>query len=104
MAATPAFVPAINAGSSSIQFAVYQAGRRLTPRAKDRLLVSPRFLAVSVRMIRVNHLNPRAQEIARPFGDDGEVTNESTREFLQNYIAEFHDFIARVYTELPRSS
>ena len=37
-------------------------------------------------------------------GGDGEVTNESTREFLHNYIAEFHDFIARVYTELPRSS
>src|SRR5688572_778533 len=31
MAATPAFVLAINAGSSSIKFAVYQAGRRLTP-------------------------------------------------------------------------
>ncbi len=28
----------------------------------------------------------------------------STREFLQNYMAEFHGFIARVYTALPRSS
>jgi chromate reductase len=36
--------------------------------------------------------------------EDGEVTNAATREFLQNYMAEFHTFIARVYTALPRSS
>jgi chromate reductase len=35
-------------------------------------------------------------------GDDGQVTNDSTREFLQNYLAEFHNFITRVYTALPR--
>ena len=35
-------------------------------------------------------------------GEDGEVTNESTREFLRNYMAEFHGFITRVYTVLPR--
>jgi chromate reductase len=34
--------------------------------------------------------------------DEGEVTVESTREFLQTYMTEFHDFIARVYTALPR--
>lgn len=34
--------------------------------------------------------------------DDGEVANESTREFLSNYMAEFHRFVARVYTALPR--
>ena len=34
---------------------------------------------------------------------DGNVTNESTREFLQNFMAEFHGFIARVYTVLPRN-
>jgi chromate reductase, NAD(P)H dehydrogenase (quinone) len=34
--------------------------------------------------------------------DDGEVTVESTREFLRNYMAEFHGFITRVYTALPR--
>ena len=34
--------------------------------------------------------------------DDGEVTNESTREFLSNYMAQFHQFVARVYTALPR--
>ena len=35
--------------------------------------------------------------------DDGEVTNESTAEFLTMYMAEFHGFIERVYTVLPRS-
>lgn len=37
-------------------------------------------------------------------GADGQVTNESTRKFLQNYMAEFHGFIARVYTALPRGT
>ena len=36
--------------------------------------------------------------------EDGQVSNESTREFLQNYMAEFHGFIARVYTALPRNA
>src|SRR6187455_3156391 len=30
--------------------------------------------------------------------EDGIVSNESMREFLQGYIAEFHGFITRVYT------
>lgn len=34
--------------------------------------------------------------------DEGEVTVESTREFLRNYMAEFHGFITRVYTAIPR--
>jgi chromate reductase len=34
--------------------------------------------------------------------DEGEVTNEGTEEFLRNYMAEFHQFVARVYTVLPR--
>jgi chromate reductase len=34
--------------------------------------------------------------------DDGEVTVESTREFLREYMAAFHGFITRVYTALPR--
>ena len=38
------------------------------------------------------------------FTDDGEVTVDSTREFLQNYMTEFHGFIARVYTALPREN
>lgn len=36
--------------------------------------------------------------------DDGEVTNDSTREFLRKYMAEFHAFIKRVLTALPREA
>jgi chromate reductase len=35
--------------------------------------------------------------------DEGEVTVESTREFLANYMKEFHGYITRVYTALPRA-
>ena len=35
--------------------------------------------------------------------DDGRVTNESTEQFLRQYIEEFAGFIARVYTALPRN-
>ena len=35
--------------------------------------------------------------------DDGEVTDESIGEFLRNYMTEFHGFITRVYTALPRN-
>jgi len=34
--------------------------------------------------------------------DEGDVANKSTEEFLRNYMAEFHRFIERVYTALPR--
>jgi chromate reductase len=36
--------------------------------------------------------------------DTGEVTDESTEEFLRNYMAELHRFIVRVLTVLPRQS
>jgi len=36
--------------------------------------------------------------------DDGEVTVESTREFLRNYMTEFHGYITRVYAALPRGA
>jgi chromate reductase, NAD(P)H dehydrogenase (quinone) len=36
--------------------------------------------------------------------DDGRVTNASTEEFLRNFITEFHGFITRVYTVLPRAT
>jgi chromate reductase, NAD(P)H dehydrogenase (quinone) len=36
--------------------------------------------------------------------EDGEVTNESTRDFLQNYINEFRSFIGRVYKAIPRTA
>jgi chromate reductase len=34
--------------------------------------------------------------------DDGEVTVESTKQFLQTYMQEFLDFMARVLTVVPR--
>jgi len=36
--------------------------------------------------------------------DEGEVTVDTTREFLASYMTEFHGFITRVYTALPRAS
>jgi len=35
---------------------------------------------------------------------EGEVTNEKTAEFLRNYMSEFHTFVARVLTVLPRDA
>lgn len=36
--------------------------------------------------------------------DDGEVTVGSTRDFLASYMNEFHSYITRVYTAIPRAS
>jgi chromate reductase len=36
--------------------------------------------------------------------DDGDVTNESTEDFLRGYMKELHAFIVRVLTGLPRES
>ena len=36
--------------------------------------------------------------------EDGQVTVEATRTFLQNYMMEFHGFIARVTSVLPRNA
>jgi chromate reductase, NAD(P)H dehydrogenase (quinone) len=36
--------------------------------------------------------------------DDGEVTDDSTADFLSNYMKEFAGFIGRVYTAIPRQS
>jgi len=36
------------------------------------------------------------------FRDDGEVTNESTRDFLTAYMTEFRTYIIRVLTVIPR--
>lgn len=36
--------------------------------------------------------------------DDGEVTVPETEKFLRNYMAEFHTFIGRVLSVLPRDS
>ena len=35
---------------------------------------------------------------------DGEVTDESTKQFLQNYMSELHAFIIRVLTVMPRTA
>ena len=35
--------------------------------------------------------------------EDGRVTNKGTEDFLRNYMTEFHGFIERVYTVLPRN-
>jgi chromate reductase len=36
--------------------------------------------------------------------EDGEVTVESTTEFLRTFVTEFYGFIERVYTALPRQN
>jgi chromate reductase, NAD(P)H dehydrogenase (quinone) len=36
--------------------------------------------------------------------DEGEVTNDGTADFLRNYMAEFHAFIARVLSVLPKDA
>ena len=36
--------------------------------------------------------------------DDGTVSNPSVEEFLRNFMTEFHGFIGRVYTALPRTN
>ncbi len=36
--------------------------------------------------------------------NDGQVTNDSSEEFLRKFMAELHAFITRVYTMLPRGA
>lgn len=36
--------------------------------------------------------------------DSGEIADDSTAKFLRNYLREFHEFIARVLTVLPRGA
>ena len=38
------------------------------------------------------------------FPGDGEVADESTRDFLKRYMAEFRDHVVRVLTVLPRAA
>jgi chromate reductase len=35
--------------------------------------------------------------------DEGRVSEPSTEEFLRKYMEDFHAFVVRVYTALPRS-
>jgi len=44
----------------------------------------------------MNTLEAYIQFTPNLISDDGQVTNDSTAEFLRNYMAEFHAFIARV--------
>ena len=37
------------------------------------------------------------------FPGDGEVTDESTKAFLTNYMEQFRTYIARVLTVIPRN-
>jgi chromate reductase len=39
---------------------------------------------------------------AERFREDGEVIDESTANFLKDYMAEFRDHVVRVLTVLPR--
>ena len=34
----------------------------------------------------------------------GEIANDSTADFLRNSLKEFHEFVARVLTVLPRGA
>jgi chromate reductase len=38
------------------------------------------------------------------FPGDGEIADESTRDFLKNFMAEFRDHVVRVLTVLPRQA
>ena len=35
--------------------------------------------------------------------EDGDVSDKQTEDFLRRYMTEFHGFIQRVYTVLPRN-
>jgi hypothetical protein len=51
---------------------------------------------------RTAHRRLRGGAGDRAVWDAGEVTDTSTEELLRNFMTEFHGFIARVYTVLPR--
>lgn len=50
----------------------------------------------------MNSIEAYIQYTPNLIDDAGEVTDPSVREFLANYMAEFHGFITRVYTAIPR--
>jgi chromate reductase len=52
----------------------------------------------------MNAVEAYIQFEAGAIADDGEVTKEALAKFLRNYMTEFHAFIIRVYTVLPRST
>jgi chromate reductase len=52
----------------------------------------------------MNSIEAYIQFEAGLISEDGQVSVDSTAEFLRNYMAQFHGFIARVYTVLPRGA
>lgn len=52
----------------------------------------------------MNSLEAYIQFEAGLITEDGQVTDPAVEDFLRNYMAEFHGFITRVYTVLPRSA
>ena len=50
----------------------------------------------------MNAVEAYIQFMPNLINDEGDVSDASTREFLTTYMREFHAFIIRVYTALPR--
>ena len=50
----------------------------------------------------MNSIEAYIQFVPGLITDDGQVTNESTADFLRNYLQEFAGFIERVYMAIPR--
>jgi len=52
----------------------------------------------------MNAIEAYIQFVPGMISDDGEVNDEAIAKLLRGYISEFHGFIERVYTVLPRTS
>jgi chromate reductase len=50
----------------------------------------------------MNSIEAYIQALPGLITDDGQVTNDSTADFLRNYLQEFSGFIERVYMAIPR--
>ena len=66
----------------------------------NRLLATA-LMRLAPRELTFTEISFKELPLANPLAD-GQVTDSSTAEFLRNYMAEFHAFITRVYTALPR--
>lgn len=69
--------------------------------------VRPQHLRSVLGFCNSPHMNaPEAYIQFTPgvISDDGEVTNDSTAEFLRKFMEEFHLFIARVRSVLPKDA
>lgn len=52
----------------------------------------------------MNSIEAYIQSTPELIGDDGSISDASTAEFLRSFMTEFHGFITRVYTALPRGT